>query len=377
MSPSTCIRSSYQLTHLLIFIVWASPFVSADPGTTSTLGGGSLRLGGKRHCLRRRLSLFGNMPATSASEDDGATNSQSPVVPRRRLTLSGGGVPEINAAVSSDETEVLETKALQLARGGAEAAATEGVLLHRQHMISSLVAGIGSGFLASVVCAPLDLIRTRMQVMGDVRAHGAPTSTRASSMPSLSVYRALADIVKQDGIRGCFRGLGATLATVPAFWGLYFPLYEHLKKDFHHRYDRFRDLNDAPGTGPCPPLVHMGAAMAAGAAADIVCNPLFLVRTRIQTEALHYFERPPSERVPLGVLKTVKAVYAEGGIPAFWRGLTASLLGLGHVAIQFPVYEVRYVPERGGLIAFTPFIDTTFLLLTPTFLLRHHLQSPF
>ena len=79
----------------------------------------------------------------------------------------------------------------------------------------------------------------------------------------------------------------------------------------------------------------------------------------------------------IAAFKTVKAVYAEGGIPAFWRGLTASLLGLGHVAIQFPVYEVTYVPERGGLIAFTPFIDATFLLLTPTFLLRHHLQSPF
>ena len=325
----------HQSTHILLFTVWAITststvtFVSAD----TTLGGGGLyasfRTSRRGLHFRNPLSLFGigNM-------------SRSPAVPRRRLTLSGGGVPEINAAVSSDETEVLETKALQLARGGAEAAATEGMALHRQHMISSLVAGIGSGILASVACAPLDLIRTRMQVMGDVRSHGAPSSTRASNMPSLSVYRALADIIQKDGIRGCFRGLGATLATVPAFWGLYFPLYEHLKKDFHHRYDHFHGLHDAPGSGPCPPLVHMGAAMTAGAAADIVCNPLFLVRTRIQTEALHYFERPPSERVPHGVLKTVKAVYAEGGIPAFWRGLTASLLGLGHVAIQFPVYEV-------------------------------------
>jgi hypothetical protein len=28
------------------------------------------------------------------------------------------------------------------------------------------------------------------------------------------------------GVCGCFWGLGATLATVPAFWGIYFPLYE-------------------------------------------------------------------------------------------------------------------------------------------------------
>ena len=340
MSPSRYIKSFHPLARrlilLLVVILWASTsallsvapsvFVSAD----TTLGGSGFHAAvRRRRHFRNPLYLFrmGGM-------------SQSPAVPRRRLTLSGGGVPEINAAVSSDETEVLETKALQLARGGAEAAASEGMELHRQHMIGSLVAGIGSGVLASVACAPLDLIRTRMQVMGDVRAHGAPSSTSASNMPSLSVHRALADIIKQDGIRGCFRGLGATLATVPAFWGLYFPLYEHLKKDFHHRYDRFRGLDAVPGSGPCPPLVHMGAAMAAGSVADIVCNPLFLVRTRIQTEALHYFERPPSERVPHGVLKTVKDVYAEGGIPAFWRGLTASLLGLGHVAIQFPVYEV-------------------------------------
>ena len=209
---------AHQLAHLLILIAWAllldndtkstsflptSLFVSADSGTI--LGSGCFQPDN-----RRQRVLFGSMAAASAS-DDGP--SQSSVIPRRRLTLSGGGVPEINAAVSSDETEVLETKALELARGGAEAAAAEGVLLHRRHMISSLVAGMGSGVLASVVCAPLDLIRTRMQVMGEVRSHSAPASARAHNMPSLSVYRALADIAKQDGIRGCFRGLGATLAT--------------------------------------------------------------------------------------------------------------------------------------------------------------------
>ena len=36
-------------------------------------------------------------------------------------------------------------------------------------------------------------------------------------------------IYKSDVLRGCFCDLGIRLATVPAFWGLYFPPYEKLK----------------------------------------------------------------------------------------------------------------------------------------------------
>jgi solute carrier family 25 folate transporter 32 len=66
---------------------------------------------------------------------------------------------------------------------------------------------------------------------------------------------------------------------------------------------------------------------------------MFVVRTRMQTEALHYFQLPPSERTPHSISQTVSGLYREGGVWIFWRGLTASLLGLGHVGIQFPLYE--------------------------------------
>lgn len=76
----------------------------------------------------------------------------------------------------------------------------------------------------------------------------------------------------------------------------------------------------------------MGSAVASGAVADIVCNPMFIVRTRLQTEALHGGHEHT-------MISTTKALYAEGGILVFWRGMTANLLGLSHVAIQFPAYE--------------------------------------
>jgi solute carrier family 25 folate transporter 32 len=135
-------------------------------------------------------------------------------------------------------------------------------------------------------------------------------------------------IFKNEGWKGGFRGLGATLITVPLFWGLYFPLYDDLKRTLQKP-----DRN--------PSLIHCGSAILAGAAADILCNPMFVVRTRLQTEALH------GSRVAHGIFQTVQSLYKEGGVFIFWRGMTASLMGLSHVAVQFPLYEA--LKERARL----------------------------
>jgi solute carrier family 25 folate transporter 32 len=231
-------------------------------------------------------------------------------------------------------------------------------ILQRQYVISSLVAGVGSGAMASIVCAPLDLVRTRMQVLGGL-ASATPKNTSTLSHPMIShggIVQTLRGIYLRDGFKGCFRGLGATMATVPAFWGLYFPLYEETKRELHHLYlssqttaQQNQNNNGDEVSNRVPPQVHMVSAIMAGAAADVVCNPMFLVRTRMQTEALHYMELPPSDRVPHNLRGTISAIWKEGkGSPfIFWRGMTASLMGLSHVAIQFPVYEWFKAEARG------------------------------
>jgi hypothetical protein len=78
---------------------------------------------------------------------------------------------------------------------------------------SSLFAGVGSGALASVICAPLDVIRTQIQVYGEVVAGRKPRD--------IGMVQVLRDIIRTEGVKGCFRGLGATLITVPFFWGVY------------------------------------------------------------------------------------------------------------------------------------------------------------
>lgn len=181
---------------------------------------------------------------------------------------------------------------------------------------SSLVAGVGSGALSSVMCAPLDLVRTRLQVWSDLHLAAAASPVR----------QAFVDIWLKEGWRGYFRGLGASLVTVPAFWGCYFPLYDDCKRQWSKRH---------PQTNPS--IVHCGSAVAAGAVSDVLCNPMFVVRTRLQTEALHHLADGTTQRGKSGILRTIRALYHEGGLPIFWRGMTANLMGLSHVAGEYTV----------------------------------------
>ena len=177
------------------------------------------------------------------------------------------------------------------------------------HTLSTFVAGIGSGALASIICAPLDLIRTRMQVYSSISSN------------TTSILGMIQSTLAREGITGCFRGLGATLVTVPLFWGVYFPLYDECKYVLGKTY---------PHSNPA--VLHCTSAVITGAMADVICNPLFVVRTRLQTQALHSTSR-------LSMVQTAVQLYQTSGYAIFWRGMTANLLGLSHVAIQFPAYE--------------------------------------
>ena len=165
----------------------------------------------------------------------------------------------------------------------------------------------------------------------------------------------LTQIIKTNGISGLFRGLTPTLFTVPTFWGVYFPIYEmsktRISQTFMSQSKDFNASNSSTTNNALTVLTHVSSAVFAGALADCATNPMWVVRTRMQTETIHRYEflaaqtkltsTPNPMVLPqlLNIRQTINSVYAEGGVPAFYRGLSASLLGLSHVAIQFPVYE--------------------------------------
>lgn len=98
----------------------------------------------------------------------------------------------------------------------------------------------------------------------------------------------------------------------------------------------------------CPRLpsayVHMLSAVVAGALGNVVVNPLWVVKTRLQTQIFTHTNE--------GFFKVFFEIYSTEGFKAYYKGLNASLLGLSHVAIQFPLYEhiksMCKVRRRGG-----------------------------
>jgi len=178
----------------------------------------------------------------------------------------------------------------------------------------SLCSGAGAGFICTILCAPLDTAKVRLQVQGSL-------GLQKYSGGTLSVLRT---IYSDEGVRGIFRGVGPALLTVPLFWSVYWPIYDRAKVSFR---DNYPDLS--------PPLAHLSAAVSAGVVGDLITNPFWVARTRIQTLILH----PEMRVISMSTFEMIRKIYQNEGFTALYKGLGASFLGLSHVAIQFPLYE--------------------------------------
>lgn len=73
----------------------------------------------------------------------------------------------------------------------------------------------------------------------------------------------------------------------------------------------------------------------------MVTNPIWVIKTRLMSQTSQKVKnngaRPPWHY--RSTLDAAKVMYRTEGILSFYSGLTPALLGLTHVAVQFPTYE--------------------------------------
>ncbi|KAF8695239.1 hypothetical protein AX14_001846 [Amanita brunnescens Koide BX004] len=219
----------------------------------------------------------------------------------------------------------------------------------RKWTTDSMIAGAGGGFVSSIATCPLDVIKTKLQAQRAVV--GQPG------------YLGIADTVRkvflEDGLRGFYRGLGPTILGYLPTWAIYFAVYDGIKTYFGqpplasppsysgaHTPDRLYPAAQVKGYQPVirehPWSLHILSAMAAGAASTICTNPLWFIKTRFMTQSR-------DEVRYRHTLDAANRIFRSEGIGAFYRGLLPSILGILHVAVQFPLYErLKLMAQRNS-----------------------------
>ncbi|KAM3269619.1 nicotinamide adenine dinucleotide transporter 2, mitochondrial isoform X2 [Capsicum chacoense] len=190
-------------------------------------------------------------------------------------------------------------------------------------------AGASAGAIAATFMCPLDVIKTRLQV------HGLPQASQSGRQGSV-IVTSLQTILRKEGFGGLYRGLSPTLTALLPNWAVYFTVYGYLKDSLHLHVDSCGQLTIG---------ANMIAAAGAGAATSIATNPLWVVKTRLQTQALREGVVPYK-----GTLSALIRIAHEEGIRGWYSGLLPSLAGISHVAIQFPAYEKlkSYLAKRAN-----------------------------
>ncbi|KAF2085583.1 putative mitochondrial deoxynucleotide carrier protein [Saccharata proteae CBS 121410] len=166
----------------------------------------------------------------------------------------------------------------------------------------SFLSGALAGSVATTLTYPLDLLRTRFAAQGTEKVYS-------------SLVASVREIHSHEGPRGFFRGLGAGLAQIVPYMGLFFLSYETLK----------------PGLAPLSYLPLGSSDALAGVMASVASKtavfPLDTVRKRLQVQGptrARYVHR----NIPVyeGVVGTIRVVLRREGVRGLYRGLPVSLI---------------------------------------------------
>ncbi|XP_018324399.1 solute carrier family 25 member 35-like [Agrilus planipennis] len=202
----------------------------------------------------------------------------------------------------------------------------------------------------SAVCAgfftnPLEVLKTRMQLQGEMQAKGQYT------VHYRNIFHAAYNIVKNDGIFSLQKGL------IPALWvqfimnGTRLGLYQICQNR-----GLLTDKNNE--------MVFTNTVIAGGICGMIgqyVCTPMYLIKTHLQSQAVEKIAVGHQHKHQ-GTLHAFNSIFKEQGIKGLFRGAGASLprgfLGSTSQLTSFS-YAKQYL-DRYSILDNTPILKSFF-----------------
>ncbi|KAL8828475.1 MAG: hypothetical protein Q9191_002570 [Dirinaria sp. TL-2023a] len=162
-----------------------------------------------------------------------------------------------------------------------------------------ILAGGSAGACQVIFTNPLEIVKIRLQVQGEMTKSVEGVERRSALW-----------IVKNLGLVGLYKGASACLLRDVPFSSIYFPTYNHLKRDLF-------------GEGPNKKLgivQLLTAGAIAGMPAAYLTTPCDVIKTRLQVEARKGETKYTSLR------HCASTVYREEGFKAFFKGGPARIL---------------------------------------------------
>lgn len=147
---------------------------------------------------------------------------------------------------------------------------------------------------AQIFTNPLEIVKIRLQVQGEAVKKGLENAPKRSAMW----------IIRNLGLVGLYKGASACLLRDVPFSAIYFPTYNHLK----------RDMFGESQTKKLGILQLLSAGAIAGMPAAYLTTPADVIKTRLQVEARK------GDTTYTGLTHAAKTILKEEGFRAFFKG---------------------------------------------------------
>ncbi|KAI7812286.1 putative mitochondrial glutamate carrier 1-like, partial [Triplophysa rosa] len=210
-------------------------------------------------------------------------------------------------------------------------------------LLREMLAGCGAGTCQVIVTTPMEMLKIQLQDAGRIAAQRkllpqAVTPGGPVEVKSRTAMQLTRELLKEKGIAGLYKGLGATLLRDVPFSVIYFPLFANLN-----------DLGKREADGPAPFYVSFVSGCVAGSTAAVAVNPVDVIKTRLQS-----LTRGSQEDTYSGVTDCIRKILRNEGPSAFLKGaycralVIAPLFGIAQVVYFLGVgeYILSYLPKR-------------------------------
>ncbi|CAL9773963.1 unnamed protein product [Musa acuminata subsp. burmannicoides] len=188
------------------------------------------------------------------------------------------------------------------------------------HLLSAAEAGV----LVSLFTNPIWLVKTRMQLQ----------TPHQDYRPYSGLYDALRTILKEEGWKGLYRGIGPSLLLV-THGAIQFTAYEELRKLATYMKGKGGKAKITEGDTLLNSFDYAALGASSKSFAILFTYPYQVVRSRLQ-------QRPNIDGIPkyLDSWHVVKDTARFEGLGGFYRGITSNILkNIPASSITFVVYE--------------------------------------